>query len=139
MCDYVWPYMTLLDSSWLCMTMFYYVWLCTTFYETFWLCIILNDSFGITLTLIDSVLLYLTLFYFVWLCCMVLFYLILFDLDCLWLTLCLNFYIAWFLFFNPIQLCFNLLEHFNLCLTLFNSRSYAQILCLFGSRSWYYG
>ena len=33
--------------------------------------------------------------------------------------------------FKSIQLCFNLLEYVKLCLTLFNSRSYAQILCLF--------
>ena len=43
----------------------------------------------------------------------------------------LTFSVVWFLVFNSIQLCLNLLEYIQLCLTLFNSRSYAQILCLF--------
>ena len=50
------------------------------------------------------------------------------------INLCTDFVIvccfAWFLLFKSIQLCFNLLEYVKLCLTLFNSRSYAQILCL---------
>ena len=36
---------------------------------------------------------------------------------------------------NSINLCFNLLAFVKLCLTPFNSRSYAQILCLFIAES----
>ena len=103
-------------------------------YESVWPCMTLNDSVGISFNwieyfwlyviLFDSVWLKLILFCSVWLCLAWL------DLDRLCLTLCLTFQFAWFLLFNFIQLCINLIEFVKLCSTLFNSSSYAQILCL---------
>ena len=87
----------------------------------------LNDSVGISSTYIDSLWLNLTLFGCFWLSlilfCSVCKCLAWFNSTKSCLTVC-----VWFLL---IHLCFNLLAFVKLCSTLFNSRSYAQILCLF--------
>ena len=116
LCYYIWlclPLQTLFDTVWLWMT-----WLCWNQFQFHWF----------SLTLFDSVWHYLCLFCSVRLCCLVLFYLIMYDLD---FNSVLTFYFAWFLLFKSIQLCINFVEYVKLCLALFNSRSYAQILCLF--------
>ena len=84
------------------------------FFDSIWVYLALFDSIWICFALFDSVLLGLIFLNRVW----------------LWLSV-FNFLFVWFLLFNSIHLCFNFLEFVKLCLTPLNSRSYAQILCLF--------
>ena len=121
--DYVCLCKTLLDTVWLCMALYDSECLCWNHfnYIGFLLYLTLFDFIWLYLNLFDSVWLYLILFCSVWLCW---FHLIMFDLGCLCLTLCMTFHFAWILSFKSIQLCINLLEYIKLCLTLFSSRSY---------------
>ena len=136
LCYSGWPFISLYDYVWLCKTQLDIVWLCMTLYYSKWM-----NQFHKNWPFFYSGLLYLTLFDHIFCCCSVwlCFFSVLLKLILLnhvWTGLTvsdslLTFSIVWFLAFNSIQLCLNLLGYIQLCLTLFNSRSYAQILCLF--------
>ena len=129
--DFVWQhgpvlcYVTLWSSAWLydtplllCMTMFDSIRLDLTLYDSTCPCMTLNDSFEISFNNVDPI----------WLC-LARFdsWLILFNHLWPWLTM-FNSVLTFFLLFDSIQQ--NLLENVQLCLNLFNSHSYAYILCL---------
>ena len=140
-CMYIYNY------TWLTMYLHNYVWLYMFIYDfdtlyDYWLCFCktLLDTVWLCKNQLHLYWLFLTLFYSVWLnfilSCLVLLKLII--LNHVWTgstvfdsVLIFVFKVVWFFLCNSSLLCSNLLEYIQLCLTFSNSRSYAQILCLF--------
>ena len=96
--------MTMFEYVWLYTAMYYYIIICMTMYDYVWM------------TVYDCVWWYMAIYDYVCL------YMISYDYVWLYMTM-----------YEYVWLChyFNFHECFKLCLTLINSRSYAQILCLF--------
>ena len=92
------------------MLMYDYVCQCMTIYGYVWLCMTMYDYIRLCMTVYD----------YIWLCITI--------YDDVWL--CMTMYGSiWIWLYHY----FNFLECFKLCLSLINSCSYAQILCLFCS------